>query len=336
MIENGNKRTKKALAGLLAALLLAGCGSAKGEDTADRMTQSAGYTNSMTGGAYYDYDYGLETSMSDSKAASEEYRPEGSQSSVELSQRKLIRTVYMEVETKEYDRLLDTLESQVQSIGGYIEDMESYNGSSYRGSRNSRYANLTIRIPKEKLDGFLDLVSDVGNVVRRSENVNDVTLSYVDLESHRNALRTEQERLLALLEKAESIEDIITIEGRLSDVRYQLESMESRLRTIDNQVDYSTVNLNVSEVQELTPVEKPGVWERITGGFKGSLKDIGQGAEDLFVWFLVNLPYLAIWAAVIAIAVLFIRWRLHKAAARKAARRTQTEGSDAETEQNTN
>mgnify|MGYP002226154573 CR=1 FL=1 len=83
-----------------------------------------------------------------------------------------------------------------------------------------------------------------------------MTLTYVDLQSHRDALQTEQERLLQLLEQAESIEDIITIEQRLSDVRYQLESMESQLRSYDNQVDYSTVYLYIDEVEVYTPVEE--------------------------------------------------------------------------------
>ena len=65
--------------------------------------------------------------------------------------------------------------------------------------------------------------------------MDDVTLRYVDVDSHKKALETEQERLLALLEKAENVEDIITIENRLSDVRYELENYESQIRLLDNQ-----------------------------------------------------------------------------------------------------
>ena len=89
--------------------------------------------------------------------------------------------------------------------------------------------------------------------------------------------QTEQERLLQLLEQAESIEDIITIEQRLSDVRYQLESMESQLRSYDNQVDYSTVYLYIDEVEVYTPVEEETTWERISAGFMDSLKEYRRG-----------------------------------------------------------
>ena len=61
--------------------------------------------------------------------------------------------------------------------------------------------------------------------------------------------------ILELLEKAGTVEDIITIEGRLSEVRYQLEAYASQLRTFDNQVDYSTVHINISEVERETKVE---------------------------------------------------------------------------------
>ena len=141
----------------------------------------------------------------------------------------------------------------------------------------------------------------------RSENVQDVTLTYVDLQSHRDALRTEQERLLQLLEQAESVEDIITIEQRLSDVRYQLESMESQLRSYDNRVDYSTVYLYIDEVEVYTPVEEETVWERISTGFVDSLKNIGEGLKEAAIWFVIHIPYLVIWAIVIVIIILILK-----------------------------
>lgn len=314
------------IAGLMTAALLTGCGSYDSSKTEMSSPQLNGSAGASTGGSYYEGSYDGGYGMADNdlmyeSATSEESSsqttagagdlPAQMENSAAQNDRKLIRTVDMSVETKEYDALLNTLEAEVQSRGGYIESMDSYNGSSYSSYRNTRHASLTLRIPKGQLDGFLALVSEVGNIVRRSDNVEDVTLSYVDMESRRNALRTEQERLLALLEKAETIEDIITIEDRLSSVRYQLESMESRLRTIDNQVDYSTVYMDVSEVQELTPVAERTVSERIADGFMRTLKDIGDGVVEFIIWFLVNTPYLVIWTVVITVVVLVVRgiWR---------------------------
>ena len=216
-----------------------------------------------------------------------------------VADRKLIKTVNMDVETREYDKLLSAVENKVTELGGYIESLDAYNGSTYYSYRSTRNANLTIRIPKDRLEEFQNTVSELGNVTSRSENVQDVTLTYVDLQSHRDALRTEQERLLQLLEQAESVEDIITIEQRLSDVRYQLESMESQLRSYDN--------LYIDEVEVYTPVEEETVWERISTGFVDSLKNIGEGLKEAAIWFVIHIPYLVIWAIVIAVIVLILK-----------------------------
>lgn len=240
-----------------------------------------------------------------------------------FDERKLIKTVNLQVETQEFDALLASVEAQVEALGGYIENMNTYNGSRYSAGRESnRTSSLTVRIPKQQLAGFVNAVSEAGNVISRSENVEDVTLSYVDMESRRNSLKTEQERLQALLEVADNLEDILTIEDRLSIVRYQLESMESQLRTYDNKVDFSTVYMNIQEVKELTPVEEETVWERIFNGFGDSLLDVRDGLVDFFVWFVVSLPYLAIWAIVIFVIVMIIK-RIVRRSRRKKMERIQ-------------
>lgn len=312
-----------AVAAVVAAVLLSGCGGA--DQSAAEMAVPAASTDavyesgngaaggaSYDSGAFYDMEYGeTESGLYDSKTAESptEVSEEGSGGTDpgQSQGRKLIKTVELEMETKEFEHMMSELETQVQELGGYIENLETYNGSSYSSHRSSRWANLTIRIPESALNGFLQNMSEIGNVVRRSDSVDDVTLSYVDMESRRDTLKAEQARLLELLEQAETVEDMIMLEERLSNVRYYLESMESKLRTIDNQVDYSTVRLNLSEVKELTPVEEKTDLQRITEGFSDSLKSIGNGIKESAIWFVIHIPYLVIWAAVIAALVLALR-----------------------------
>ena len=309
------------LASVLAVLLCAGCGAsqyAEGINRSDSVNMevsdgSSGSVYTMGGGSYSypeDYEYGGDDGMPGSS-------PEAERAQVSEG-RKLITTVNLEVETRQFEEAMASLELRIQEMGGYIENMNTYNGSRYSGSGGSRYADLTVRIPQSVLKDFLAAVSDVSNVVRRSENVEDVTLSYVDMESRRDTLRTEQARLLAFLDKAETIEEIITIEERLSNVRYELESMESRLRAMDNKVDYATVNLNVSEVKELTPVEEPTLGERIGEGFMGSLRNIRDGATELLIWTVVHLPYFLIWAVFAGIVLLVIWLQRRRSRKRKA------------------
>lgn len=231
-----------------------------------------------------------------------------------LAGRKLIKEITMEVETESYDAMMTTATEQVAALGGYIES--SYTTGDGR-SGNTRYSEICARIPKENMEAFIKAVEGSSSVRYKRETVEDVTLQYVDLESRKKSLQTEQTRLLELMEQAQNVEDIITIESRLSEVRYQLESMESQLRTYDNRIDYSTIYLNISEVVRLSPAsgDKTSAWERIRIGFTENLYRLGNDLQNLAIGFVISLPYLLVWLLAILIfaaVVLRLRRRLHR------------------------
>lgn len=299
----------------LAVLLTMGCGSAdKG---------AAAYDTAAATGEYgYMEDSKAET---EAPAEAQEAMPEMEETAVmeglssangsenvQATGRKLIKTVNLVMETKEFDTLLESLRQQVEDIGGYIEN-SSVQGNSYYNRSGNRYAWLTLRIPSHKLDGFVTIVGEMGNVISRNESVEDITLQYVDVESHKEALETEQERLMALLEQAESMEDIITIESRLSEVRYQLQSYGSTLRTYDNKVEYSTVSIDVNEVErESTVLEEKSFIEEVRYRLSDNFYAIGQGLRNFAIWFLSSLPYLLIWAVIIFVIIKIVRKLLWK------------------------
>ena len=232
--------------------------------------------------------------------------------------RKLIRTISMDAETEDLEILLTALEEKIAELGGYVESREVYNGSTY-SDRRYRHGDLTIRIPADKVDGFVAHVSGVSNVVSSREDIDDVTLTYVDTETRLKALETEQARLLELMEQAETMSDLLEIEGRLTEVNYQLESVASQLKTLENQVNYATVRLYINEVQEYTPVAEKTTWQRITEGFVDSLEGIWDGAVEIFVWVLANSPYLVVFgAAGFGIGILL---RKRKKSVKKAPRK---------------
>ena len=225
--------------------------------------------------------------------------------------RKWIVTVYMEAETESLDTMLPQLNEHIAALNGYVEDQSIYNGSSYANYRY-RNANLTIRIPAEKVDAFAAQVGDISNVVSTNLTREDITLTYVDTESRMKALQTEEARLLELLAQAETMSDLLEIESRLTDVRYELDSVTSRLRTYDNLVDYATIHLSISEVREYTPVEEPTLWERIRDGFADSLKGLGNFFLELFVFLLTASPYLAVFGAIAWLVIRLIRKKAAK------------------------
>ncbi|CDF25187.1 putative uncharacterized protein [[Clostridium] clostridioforme CAG:511] len=222
--------------------------------------------------------------------------------------RKLIRDVNMSVEARDFDGVLSQITDKVRELGGYVEssDVSGISVNSYGGSQQ-RYADIRARIPADRLDRFVETVESAGNVTSKQEQVTDVTLQYSDVQSRKKSMEIEQERLWALLEKAESLDAVVALEARLSEIRYELESYTSQLRLYDNQVDYSTVSINMREVKDLTPTAPDSIGTRIQKGFNRSLNNLGEAGTDLIVWIASNSPILLVLAVIIAAVVLFVR-----------------------------
>lgn len=222
-------------------------------------------------------------------------------------QRKLIRNVNLNVETTEFDALISSISQSVTDLGGYLESSDISGASLSSSYEQKRYASLTARIPSDKLDGFISQVDTQGNITNKSESTQDVTLQYSDVESRKKSLTIEQERLWALLEKADSVDAVIALESRLSEIRYQLETLESQLRTYDNQVDYSTVYLSISEVKVFTPTSPDSVFTRMQKGFQKSADDVKNGLLNFSVWFVSSTPILIVLAVIIGALLLIVK-----------------------------
>ena len=220
--------------------------------------------------------------------------------------RKWIITVHLSAETNDLDALADALDQHIRSLNGYVENQNIYNGSTHT-SRRYRSADMTIRIPAGDVDRFTEEIDGIANVVRKEKYLEDVTLNYVSTESRMKALQTEEARLLAFMEQAETMADLLEIEARLTDVRYELERVTSQLRVFDNQIDYATIYLSIEEVLEYTPVEEPGFLARITEGFSDSLEGLWEGIVDFTVWIITNSPYLVVYGTLITVLVLGIK-----------------------------
>ncbi len=306
---------------LLLSLTACGASPMKNESAAFDQMAAAGAPEApmeeMEYGSDVNYEY------SESKGENGSLASESSSTATAPTQRKWIITMDITAETEDLDALMETLRQEIAELNGYVEDQNIYNGSAY-AARRYRSASLTVRIPAADVDKFADNMAGMANVVRSNKNLEDITLTYVSTESRVQALETEQARLLELMEQADNMSDLLEIEARLTDVRYELERYASRLKVYDNQVDYATVYLNLEEVQEYTPVAERTVWQRITEDFAANLESLGDDLVDIFVWFVVSLPYLVVWAAVIAAAVFLIR-RLRRRRPIKAAKRKNPE-----------
>ncbi len=281
----------KILAGILAAALLTGCGAA--EQSADALMSRMGeaeVSSPEVAAAYEDAGY------AEGANSAGEYLPAG---------RKLVRNYTIDVETREFDRFRGDLLERLASVQGYVESSNDYMGA--MGEEAVKYAEIVLRVPKAQAAEFLAWLGDAAHITRRSEQVEDITLQYVDSQSRQKALETEQARLMELLAQAASLEEVILLEERLSQVRYELESAASTLRLYDNMVDFDTLHLQIQEVVELTPVAPLSLGQRMAEGFAMGLQGAREALEGLLVWLATTLPYWLMLAAMIIVLAMILR-----------------------------
>lgn len=220
-----------------------------------------------------------------------------------ISDRKLTRTVDLRMETQNFVDLTAKIESEVIMTGGYIQT-SAISGED-KGS-SGRLATYVLRIPAAKLDDFLAKIKTDGNVLSQSNKIDDITLQYSDTETRLASLRIEQETLMRLLERAETIEDIITIQDRLTNVRWQVESYEAQKRLMDNQVEYSVLNISLAEVKDLTPVEAENYLTEAARRFNQAWKDFVKGIRTFSLDLISAAPMLILLLVLAIIAWILI------------------------------
>ena len=296
------KRTVLVLS-LILALLLSGCGQSVYEfDTKD----ADGYYESPA------ENWEFSTTTAESAVEAEERAPsEGSPAAD--SAEKIIYTADLSMETTEFDETLSALECAVEELGGFTQN-SSVSGDTSYGSDGSvviinRYAYYTVRIPSAKLDEFLTRTGGLGNVTYSNKSAENVTAVYADYARRQASLEVEENRLLELIAQAEKIEDLIVLEDKLSDVRYEIESIQGTLQDYDRQVAYSTVSLSISEVSGYrtpSPVRRT-FGQRLSDAFGEGWASFVDGMEDLAVGLAEGFIPLLLLAAVIVVVIVLVK-----------------------------
>jgi hypothetical protein len=236
---------------------------------------------------------------------------------------KIIYSANVQVETTDFDGSLAALDALVEDYEGWVES-SSVNGSNYldrsRGNVSCRSASYTLRIPSERFQALMNGLSVLGNVPYSYTYTENVTAQYYDVQARLTAYTTQEQRLLDMMEIAESVEDIILLEDRLTEIRWKIESLQSSLNNWDRQVSYSTVYLELNEVQEYSP--EPQVQPSFGQQLLTALKDGGRGAlsfgKGLLLLLMEALPVLLILCVLILAVVLTVKKRRKKAQAKRA------------------
>lgn len=225
-------------AGLLAALMTGCGGSGNGASAAPAASEGPSDAAEQNG-----YEM-----ITDAGIAESEQGAEISESVYDGS--KLILRGSITAEATDFEAAVAGIEQQVGKAGGYIEE------SSVNGSTGSRWARFTLRVPREQFETTFQAVGDNCHVIERSRSSENVSADYYDSEARKTALETKRDRLLALLEKADKMEDIIALETALSEVQYEIESLSGTLRNYDRLISFSTIEVYLEEVRDLSLVQQ--------------------------------------------------------------------------------
>ncbi len=247
--------------------------------------------------------------------ASEESPREWAQSDADsnvgsIEPEKVITSVFLSLETTEFDSAIENLGSIINKSKGYVENSHI----SSRGRMNNKvfqHAQYTIRIPKGSVDTFTGEINSIGNVVSKSTSKEDITKQYYDTESRLNLLKVKEERMTALLKKADRIEDIITIENQLSEIIHQKENMTKSILEMDDKVAYSIINMEISEVEKLRSdvTAKTTFATRISNAFNDSLYTFRVFVEGFILIFVYTWPFLLAGGLVAFLVLRFIKTR---------------------------
>ena len=313
------KKTLALLLALLMLLSLCACGSASSTEST-----TANYAASDTAAASENAEaggLGMYGTSADSAADS----GSGSSDVPEEDPSKIIYSSDVTIETTTFDDTLAALEALVKEHDGWVES-SSVNGSDYysqsRGYDSRRSASYTLRIPSAKFQTVMDSFSTLGNVPYSHTYTENISSQYYDVQARLNAYTTQEARLLELIEKAESVEDIITIETRLTELQYQIDSLQSTLKNWDRSVSYSTVSVEIDEVQEYTPGSEKSISyaQELWLALVDSLKGVGSFFKNLLVFLVSALPTLVILAVLFVIFRPLFKKLRAKRKARKAAK----------------
>ena len=302
----------------LVLALLCGCGNAASYDKAESAT-SPSY-NGMAGGvatdsaAWDEMEYYEPGEMQTSNAVT------GSDFAGEKAPSlpanvKLIYTANIDLESTEFDAVLENLNRLVAEMGGYFERSELNNYSRYRSGF------YTVRVPAAAFDGFCAGVSGLCQVNNINRSAEDVSEHYYDLESRLATQQTKLERLQELLAKAENMEDIITLEYAISDTELAIEQLTGSLRHYDSLVGYSTVYISLSEVYKLTEIEQPaiGFGAKLAAAFRSGCSRFVDNLQD----FLLDLARAwvgwLIFIVIVVVAFLLIRRGVRRRSERRDA-----------------
>lgn len=218
------------------------------------------------------------------------------------TEKKIVRNAWLNLRTDRFDETVQALCDQIEQAGGVVESRD------ISGAKNaSRSANLTLRVPSDMLDGVLSGAGEWGEVTREQTSAVDMTDTYTDNASRLESARAKKRQLDALYEKAENMEDIITLTNAIFDVQAEIESLEGQNRRIDDEVSFATLYVSVSEKSSAVSAKQP-FFTRLGRQLADGWENFGEFVSNA----VLGLTYALPWVAAAAAGAVMVRAAIRK------------------------
>ena len=263
--------------------------------------------------AYESYDY---AAAEEAIAEEEEYAEDAKTVALRAPEKfseKLVYSGSITIQTLEYDETSGNIHKKIEAAGGFVQNENESNGNTtwyYSGktSASSRDLYIQARIPAEKFQTFMTSLEEEGQVMNKQVNVENISQTYAETEASAKAYEIEQQRLLDMMDKAETIEDMIAVEARLSEVEKALGVYKTDLASMDRDVTYSTVHIEVEEVREYTEeIDDSTFVSRLRETFRSSWTGFLRFLEGLLHLVIRLLPFMILALLIVLLVRYFDR-----------------------------
>ncbi|MBA4347234.1 MAG: hypothetical protein C0413_00050 [Clostridiales bacterium] len=213
---------------------------------------------------------------------------------------------------------LNTLVEKAKSLGGYISS--SYATTDDAGTN---YAYATLKVPAEQLDALITAANALGKVNDYRLGSDDISLSYYDIQARLDSAKAEEQQLLEILAKCDTVEEILAVRQSLSSVRADIESYTAQINLWDNLVAYATLTVTINRTpktavegeNELIQMWKASdVWNKMSRGFQNSARFVVNAIGAIGIFIAIALIPAGILFLLIGLPII-----LHKKSKRKKA-----------------
>lgn len=250
---------------------------------------------------------------------------EGSENRTQVSapERMLIRTANYSIQTEDFLGARDAIHAIADANAGYFTEESVSNYVDYgqmvgdvtADDVNFRQAEMVLKIPSEKFETVLDALegAEQFQVLSSSMDASDVTDAYRDAQVRLENAKASLTRYQELLNKAETIDDMNAVIAEMTDLEYEIDSIESQMQAYDDGSSYSTIVIELKEVKEIlpTPEEDPSYWEQFKETFIKGWNSFVDALKAVSLWFAGSW----IWLVLLVVVICLVRksYRKHKA-----------------------